>query len=232
MATKQSEKKTIPGFSQGVRRNAAIRTIKMVQPICPNSKVDMLRGPDGKPYRNPEPDPNRRSCQEERDENGNSIIGWWRKCEELGHNPYFTTRVWFSEEDEYDEAGEYTGTKKKRHTSVYPNVTQVAAHTRVNSGRGPLIKMRASGFKRLADIGYEEVCQFRSCQKPVTVVSAVGEFCGNDHAYLCAADFYGILDYQRPRDERWVENIETGIDRKERQFLAEASVMAQARPKK
>jgi len=226
------KKKQIPGFSQGVRRNASTRTIKMVQPICPNSKQDMIRTPEGRYIPNPEPDPTRQSCQEDRDENGNSRIGWWNACEERGHNPYFTKRVWYSSEDIFDENDVMTGTKRVRHEIERPNISQVAANIRVNSGRGPLIKQRASGFKRLADLGYEEVCEFRNCQNPATVTSAVGGFCGNEHAQLCAADFFGVYDYQVPNSGVLAnqEIIDNGRRRKSRQFMAEAAEVAQARP--
>ncbi len=227
---KQLEK--IPGFSQGVRRNAAARMIKMIRPICPNSKQDMIQTPEGKFIPNPQTDPSKQNCQMDRDENGNSRIGWWNDCAERGHDPYFTTRVWYAKSDIYEEVdGEQvkTGERTVRKETKYPNIAQVAAHQRVNSGKGPIVKMTASGFKRLKDFGFEEVCQFRNCQKPVTVTSTVGEYCGKEHAQLCAADYFGVIDYQVPDDPKFFEDIQSQVNRKSRQFLTEASEVAEVR---
>lgn len=230
----EKTKEKVPGFSQGVRRNAAVRMIKMVQPICPNSKLDMIRTPEGRYIPNPEANPAKQNCQMDRDENGNARIGWWDSCAERGHDPYVTTRVWYSKEDVFDpETNEKTGERTIRHTTARPNIVQVAAHLRVNSGKGPLVKQRASGFKRLSEAGYEEVCQFRNCQKPVTVTSAVGEYCGKDHAMLCAADWFGVVQDQtltNPAAARLIdEGYESRARTKQRQSEAEALGVAEIR---
>jgi hypothetical protein len=226
VSTQKKELKVIPGFSQGVRENSAARTIKMARPICPNSKVEMERTPEGKMVPKQETDPNRQNCQK-------AGIGWWEECEAKGHNPYFTTRIWYSKEDKFGpdpENPEQTiklGEKTVRHETQYPNIAQVAAHIRVNSGQGPRVKMKAAGFKRLSDIGYEEVCQFRNCQKPVRVTSNVGQYCSKNHAVLIAADIHGLLQYQTPGfGPDWDLGIEMQVEQKRRRWLTDSAQTA------
>jgi len=188
--------KNIPGFSQGVRENAAIRMVKMVRPVCPNSQIEMQTTPEGKliPKRSNSPD--RQNCQK-------MGFGWWKVCEEKGHNPYFTDRVWYEKIEEVDEAGEVTKTRNVRHHGnpcpacnqdhTFPNVVQVAAHIRVNAGQGARFKRDRHGFKRLGELGYAEVCQYRNCQKPITVTSRVGQYCSRQHAALIGADSQNIM---------------------------------------
>ena len=218
MAFKKKLEK-IPGFSQGIRENAAARMVKMAQPICPNSKLEMETTPEGRIIPKRTSDPNRQNCQK-------LGVGWWIHCEEAGHDPYFSTRVWYSKEDKFetDEAtGEQvkTGERTVRHATKYPNISQVAAHVRVNSGRGVEFKMRRHGFKRLKDIGYEEVCQFRNCQKPVTVRSNVGLYCGKQHAALIGADAQSMFLVQLTG--RFEAGSEMEIQQKRNRGLIEAA---------
>lgn len=212
---------TIPGFSQGVRPGAAARMVKLARPICPNSKVEMERTPEGRMVPKREGNPDRQNCQA-------AGGAWWIACEEKKHDPYFSTRVWYSKSDTYEEVdGEQvkTGEKTVRHETRYPNIAQVAAHRRVNSGRGAEFAIARKGFKRLKDIGYEEVCQFRNCQKPVTIRSKFGLYCDREHATLIAADAQGILDYQIPGYELDL-GIETQVQQKKARIQAEAALFA------
>jgi hypothetical protein len=204
--------------------------VKMARPICPNSKVEMERTPEGKLVPKQEIDPLRQNCQR-------AGIGWWNDCEAKGHNPYFSTRVWYSREDKFGpdpENPEQTiklGEKTVRHETQYPNIAQVAAYTRVNSGKGPRVKMTASGFKSLVDIGYEPVCEFRNCQKPIAVTSNVGQYCSPLHATLCAADIHGILQYQVPNSgPEWGMGVEMQVEQKKQQFMREAALTADIQP--
>lgn len=213
-----ADKKEIPGFSQGVRINAAGRTVKMVRPICPNSKMDMIRTPEGRWIPNPTPDPGRQNCQR---------MGgrWWEYCVKQGHNPYYSVREWDESRPRYDETGKLLETEVIHHREEYPNIAQVAAHIRLNSGRGPEYKMRYGGFKRLKDLGFEEVCQFRNCQKVARYTSNVGLYCSQDHASLVAADAQGEFLTQIT-DKEFDLGSEVGIRRKRAEGLQKAAMFA------
>lgn len=178
----------IPGWSQGVRDNASIRMVKLIRPVCPHSQKEYEQTPEGRiiERRTPGAEPN---CQSRGGE-------WWKFCEEQGHNPYFRKRVWYSKQDVFETdaaTGEQvkTGERVVRHEDVMPNVKQVAAHIRINSGRGPEVRKKAYGYKTLTEMGYEEVCEFRNCQKPVKFTSLYGDYCTKNHAALCGADALG-----------------------------------------
>lgn len=95
--------------------------------------------------------------------------GWWEHCEEAGHNPYF-----------HDERGK-----------SMPNVAQVAQLLRINSGMG-VQKAKAKGFKLLTEVGYEPVCEYRNCYRPVEVKTVYGDFCSERQAKLIAVDVENI----------------------------------------
>ena len=184
--------KTIPGFSQGVRVNSAMRMMKLAAPICPNSKITMLRQPDGS-YRPKDRGPQDQNCQLEGPQ-------WWIACEARDHNPYYRTVVWYVEEDKYETDANgndvMTGTKRIRHSTTFPNIVQVPIARRMHNGRGVIDSMRKKGRKRLGDLGYAEVCQFRNCQKPVdpkATSMAFGNYCSVEHLQLIAADAQAIL---------------------------------------
>lgn len=189
-----NEKKKIPGFSIGVREGAAIRMVKLMRPICPNS--------------NKKPDellPGEFNCQRDTD----NAVGWWDLCESRGHNPYFTVHerpvpTPIIEVDEVTGEKAIVGEKKVLVEETWPNIAQVALSERINSGRGVQNAINRKGFKMLSDFGYEEVCQFRNCQKPVGVKTVYGDYCSEEHARLIAADVEGVtLEVQgNPHHER------------------------------
>lgn len=196
MVSSKQKGKKIPGFSVGVRENSAIRMVKLVRPICPNSQKDMTVTPEGRlvPKRGAA-GPDRQNCQE-------MGKGWWEECEARGHNPYFSDRAFIETvEVEDPDTGELR-TKRVKHSGenctqcgqshLHPNVVQVAANMRINSGQGPKFKIDNHGFKRLGAFGYDEVCQYRNCQRPITVSSRVGLYCGRQHAALVGADIQNI----------------------------------------
>ena len=186
MATaKKEELKVLPGFSQGVRPSAAVRTVKMARPICPNSKITMELDDKGKPV--PIKKPGEPNCQLEGGE-------WWIKCEERGHDPYYITRKWYTTEDilETDSQGRLvkTGEQLFPHTERHLNVAQVAAAININNGKGPQEAIRLKGFKLLKQMGHIEVCQYRNCQKPVAdegISRKYGRFCSREHLSLIGA---------------------------------------------
>lgn len=189
MAT--TKKETLPGFSMGVRANSAVRMVKLARPICPNSKLKMVKDSDGKWVPNENQPEN---CQLSDDKQ------WWVSCEQRGHDPYWTTRVWYEPQDivEEDENGDQVviGQKRVKHTIKRPNVAQVSLSIRHNSGRGAQQKMERHGFKRLADIGFEEVCQFRNCQRPIDPKYSstnYGSYCSYEHLSLIASDVESVM---------------------------------------
>lgn len=187
MVEKKAPLKKLPGFSQGVRANAAVRMVKMAAPICPNSVHKYEKDRDGRLVPVAQA-PNLQNCQ---------LAGgeWWKDCEARGHNPYFSNRVWYTKEDvwETDEAGEsiLTGTKTRRHQELVPNVVQVASDIRHNSGQGVNRAITKKGRIRLEEIGYESPCQFRNCQRPVAANAKsvpFGNYCSQEHLALVAAN--------------------------------------------
>lgn len=191
----KAEKNTIPGFTMGVRENASIRMVKLASPICPYSKQEMERTPDGRwiPKQNTNPTSN---CQ---------LAGgeWWKDCEARGHDPYYSTRTWYTTQDIYEKSEDgfdvLTGTKTIRHSERRPNIIQCPVGLRYGGAQDPLYKLRRSmtvkGRKRLAEIGYEEVCQYRNCQRPISKRARsrrVGDYCSVEHMELVAADHMGI----------------------------------------
>lgn len=192
MSESKKDLKQLPGHTRGVEINAALRTLKLGQPICPNSKVEMERLSDGRWVPKPKT-PGKENCQLAKGE-------WWLDCEKRGHNPYFTTTKWYVTEDilEEDAQGRLvkTGEQLIPQEETRPNIAQVAISIRHNSGKGALKAIEKKGFKRLPDIGYFDVCQFRNCQSPVNpkVKSRnYGHYCSVAHLQLICADVEGEL---------------------------------------
>lgn len=183
--------KKLPGFSAGKRVNSALRTIKMIQPICPNSKVEMERNEQGDwvPKRGPT-NPDRMNCQKRGGK-------WWEFCEEQGHNPYFREQVWYVTEDEYDEeTGIMTGTRRLRRSRIIPNLSQVAVAPHLNSGKGARNAYERKGKRRVTEFGYEDTCQYRNCQEPVNpefVSRQYGKYCCQEELALVAAEQQGLM---------------------------------------
>lgn len=188
-AKTKSDLKLLPGHSQGVRVNAAIRDVILAQPICPKSQI---RGKmvDGH-YEAPEIGPDDSNCQ---------LRGgdWWVDCEAKGHDPYFRTQERIVTRPTYaeDEAGDLVevSTKKVLLRDRVLNVTSVSTNIRLGSGQAVRYKKRKFGFRSLEDMGYAEVCQYRGCQKPIRVKNArYGNFCSTEELQLVAADVEEVL---------------------------------------
>lgn len=177
----EKELKKVPGFSQGVRVNAAMRTVKLIRPICPNSQSK--RNSDGSfSYIG-------QNCQ---------LAGgqWWVACEAAGHNPYVTKTTYYETVDVYDDEGFVVSTKKRPIIIERPNVVQVPLSRRMHSGNGVKNSMEKKGRRRLADFGFEEICQFRNCMNAVNkkyISPAFGSYCSFDHMSLVAADAQEIM---------------------------------------
>jgi hypothetical protein len=213
-------KTRIPGFSQGVRTGTGVRTVKLVAPICPNSQ-------------------RRRKSDGTFEEVGQNCQlaghGWWTMCEEKGHDPYFSTTKRYETVDVTDAEGFVTGTKKKPIEEKRPNIVQVPVGRRYHSGQGAVNSIRNKGRKRLGEMGLEECCQFRNCQKDVNkrfVSPAFGSYCSREHLGLVAADQQGIFLTQVSGD---AVTLLGGVEEKARQkraaemrqALAEAEVPLQ-----
>jgi hypothetical protein len=192
MPDKIEELKDIPGFSQGVRINSAMRMMKLGRPICPNSKVEYQRDTTGR-YVPQEKGPDTANCQ---------LAGgkWWIECGRIGHRPYIRIRKWQTTEPviEVDDEGRSVirGEQVFYHQTEEPNVAQVAVALRINNGRGAVEAIEQKGFKRLPDLGFNEVCQFRNCQKPTLPEGTsrkFGAYCGVEHLSLIAADAEGVV---------------------------------------
>ena len=215
--------KDIPGFSQGVRANSAVRMVKLARPICPNSKTKMVKNEEGTWVR---ANADVQNCQ---------LAGgkWWIDCEALGHDPYFTNRVWYEPQDivEEDENGDQivTGQKRVKHVNRYPNVAQVAQTIRINQGKGVQKKIDQHGFKRLAELGYNEVCQFRNCQKPVSKLGkgrpGFGDFCSREHLTLVAANEQSVMLHY-PSQELNATEYGKVVQSRDRQLREMAAIAA------
>lgn len=184
--------KTIPGYSQGVRVNSAMRMMKLNSPICPNSQKTYTKDAFGNRIEK-ERGPDEQNCQL-------AGIGWWLDCEARGHDPYFRNHVWYTTEDIYetDETGRdvLKGQQRIRHEDRAANINQVPLARRMHNGQGVVTSMQKKGRRRLADAGYEECCQFRNCQKSVNPKfhsQAFGDYCSREHLELIASDAKGVL---------------------------------------
>ena len=173
----------LQGYSQGVRNSAALRDIVVGQPICPKSQI-RGRIVNGQ-YEPPEMGPGDENCQ---------LAGgeWWVTCAEKGHDPYFRTVKLYTTVDitEVGEDGEayVTGTKRKIREARVVNATSVSPDIAHSSGLGLARKMKYKGYKLLKDLGIEEVCQYRACQKPtVYTAPGYGDYCSLEHLNLVAA---------------------------------------------
>lgn len=216
--------KKIPGYSQGVRVNSSLRTIKLGRPICPFSAIEMEKDENNKWVAKQGPtDPDRQNCQK-------GSGAWWKDCEARGHDPYNRTIVWYVTQDEFDEeTGELTGTKQFRRTRTVPNFAQVAVAAHLNSGKGARRAITNKGFKRLPDLGYEEVCQYRNCQEPISPDAKsekYGNYCCVEELALIAAAQQGIL-LHRP-DARLNGDEEDKVIRERDKQLMEAVAFAKS----
>lgn len=190
MATKTKPKLLkVPGFSRGVRSNIGLRMLKMCRPVCPNSRIEMEQDTAGT-WRRVEKGPDEQNCQLEGGQ-------WWKACDALGHEPYWTVTTWYTKRDilgpildaEGNETGEFEVVKQARipHTVRRPNLSQVAIAKNINNGRGPDDAIKRKGFKYLGTLGFEECCQFRNCQKEVSekyVIDGLGRYCSQQHLEL------------------------------------------------
>lgn len=175
-----------PFTDGGVNENAAIRAIKMAIPICPADPRPEIDRRDGTTIPNPRytGEPN---CQEAYRFNN---MGRWdvRKCESLGHNPWYTEFRKTIVQDEVDADGWVIKERSRIKVETRLNVIQVTDNPRhTNRMEVPLALARGARF--LSDFGIEQPCEFRNCTKPQEIRTRFGRFCGERHARLVGADF-------------------------------------------
>jgi len=136
-----------------------LRTVKLLQPAC-------------------------EECQKV------PVSKWWEHCP---HEPYVEsqevevqTRVVETREDGRKVV---TGTTVEIVLTETPRTTQVPLTLRVNSGRG-VEQAFARGCITPESMGYAPMCQYYNCWKPVNAKfrTTFGDYCGDEHARLIAAD--------------------------------------------
>lgn len=189
--------KKLPGFSQGVRPNSSIRMKKLAQPICPGSKMEFEIDAGGVP----------RPVAKGPDSGNHQLLyeeygpGWIEACEADGHDPWHRTVVWYTVEDELEQIEgtnkfRKVGELRVRNEVTVPNVAQVAITPRHNNYQGAVLKVANFGYRRLKDIGYAEVCEYRNCQKDIDPKFATrdyGSYCSREHLSLVVADAEAII---------------------------------------
>lgn len=192
MTKEKEELKQIPGFSQGVRVNSALRMIKLAAPICPNSAVVMERDQNGRLVAVAK-GPDQQNCQ---------LAGgeWWKDCASRGHDPYFRVLAWTTRKPVYETEDDgtvvMTNEKVILHKDRLPNIVQIPVAANIHNGKGVIDSMRKKGRIRLGDIGYAEVCQYRNCQKPIVETyktKRYGNYCSFEHMALFVAREEGEL---------------------------------------
>src|SRR5581483_8613737 len=171
-------KEQLPPRQVRVREASNVRRILMAQPVCP-----VVDDPNDPAYTG------ETNCQRE----FGGAPGWWTRCEERGHDPYYTIQRVTKTEDVVDEDGMVTGQRKRVVETRRLNLASVAYSTRINSGRGPAVAREFKGFRTLEEMGYAPVCEFRNCELPVKIRTRYGNYCSDRHARLVGAGVEGML---------------------------------------
>ncbi len=187
---KDPKKASLPQLEMGVREQSNIRMKKFARPICPIQDLEELVQRDGTIIPNPNYDGSI-NCQREM----NGYPGWWIVCEKRGHDPYFTVKRRIVKEPVVDEEqdGLITGYRERRVVTKKLNMTQVALGTRFHSGRGEAISVGLKGRKELSEFGYNDLCEYRNCERDATIDTRYGKFCGDRHARLIGADVESFM---------------------------------------
>lgn len=168
MVAKKESLKVIPWERTGVRLATGGRTIKMIQPVCPNAAVGA-------------------GCADK------EYGAWWVKCEEAGHNPYYQveevkTQIPIISES---ESGRKLVTGHEEEIELVESVrtNQVAYYNRVNSKQGVEQKRFFHGWKLPEEMGYAPMCEFRNCYAAFPEVKTrYGNYCNEEEARMVIAD--------------------------------------------
>jgi hypothetical protein len=185
--------KKIPANVGKPRENIGLRLIKMNAPICPHSQIRYEWDVRGKAVRVP---PTGTNCQRRGGK-------WWLFCQEQGHDPYFSTVQRTIFEDvlgEPDEQGrrEKIGRREFVIEDRVPNVAAVAVASSLNSGRGYQLAVERKGRRPLREAGFQETCQFSSCQEEVDP-----EFLSREYGAYCSARHLELVVMREEGTSHW-----------------------------
>ena len=173
-----SKKESLPSLQIGVREGSNVRMKLMARPMCPIVADPNKEGYTGEP-----------NCQLET----SGYPGWWKLCEERGHDPYHTVTRTIKKEPIVGEDGIISAYRERVIENKKLNTVRVPIGTRFHSGRGESISRGLKGRKTLTEMGYKEKCEFRNCELDAKLKSKYGMFCGDRHARLIGADVEGIM---------------------------------------
>jgi hypothetical protein len=176
--------KIIPWERTGVRLANGGRTMKMIQPVCPQSAVGS-------------------GC-----EMLHSDTAWWVECEKKGHNPYYQvseekTQVPIVAETE-DGRKLITGYEEEIELVESIRTNQVVFNNRVDSKQGVELKRFLHGWKHPEEMGFAPMCEFRNCFAPnPEIKTRYGNFCSEDEARIVIADErHVVLEVMIPEKRR------------------------------
>lgn len=199
MPEKVRTKKPFPFNDGQPNENIAIRVIRVVKPECPIDPTPELRQRDGSYKPNPRYT-GEQNCQQVFKFNDQ---GRWdvAQCEALEHDPWHTVFYRNRVEDIYDAEGVLQEQKVRLVKEVRLNVISVSLNVRHTTGT-ELLLAKARGALTLDEYGalhpeedYEDPCEFRACTQRVQLLTRYGNFCGERHARLVAADSRQIARY-------------------------------------
>ena len=173
-----TKKESLPDRQQGVRETSSVRRKVMAAPRCPKVDDPEKKGYDGEP-----------NCQNETQ----SAPGWWKLCEERGHDPYYSVDRKITKEPIVGEDGIITAYREKVIEKRRLNTVTVPIGTRFHSGRGEQITRGLKGRRSLTEMGFKEKCEYRNCELDAKLNTKYGEFCGERHARLIGGDVEGML---------------------------------------
>lgn len=184
---KKNALEVIPWERVGVQLSNPARTIKMLQPICPET-INLETG-SASP-----------GCETKHKDFG----AWWQKCEEKGHNPYIQVfehpvRTPVVETTE-DGRRLIVGYKEELELRESPRTIQVPLGPRFNSGQFLEEKRFFHGYKYPHEMGYADMCEFRNCFAPNPEINTrYGAFCREDEARMITADArHTVLEVLNP----------------------------------
>jgi hypothetical protein len=160
--------KIIPWERVGVRLSNGGRTLKMIQPVCPESAKGS-------------------GCETQYD------VAWWKHCEEAGHNPYYQVgeEVIRTPIIAESESGRklITGYDEEIELVESVRTNQVPFYNRVGSKQAPEEKHFFHGWKYPEELGYAPMCEFRNCYAPNPgIKTRFGMYCREEEARIVIAD--------------------------------------------
>jgi hypothetical protein len=149
------------------QRRMGMRALKMIRPIC-------------------------QECQSQDD-----APGWWYRCIDKGHQPYFSAdREDFKtkRKTERDEDGDLVITGEVKVPIIIqggPNLAQVLLTGRHNADQHTAMrKARGKGFREPQELGLDPFCDAFNCwsQDDLQDYEGLGRYCSKDQAKAVAAD--------------------------------------------